>query len=288
MRTRQISNQQREGFARDGAVCVRGVLDSPWLNRLSKLFEELKRQGRDLSGYYGDEKSQRPGSGRGQTIVCDDCWRLEALFLRFLRESPLAATAAALLDSRQLNLFEDLLIYKSAGAEQPTPWHQDQPQWPLSGKQMASGWFCLDPVTKDTGSLRFALGTHNGPLYRPVVPPDREADVAADARHFDGGALPDVEAEPSRFAVRVFDVSPGDVVFFHPRVLHAALGSAPCYPRRTFSVRFLGDDVRWLPKRSVFHDWLRRVPLREGERIIGERFPLLWPGSAAPRAQVAP
>ena len=50
-----ISHEQRKSFARDGAICVHGVLDSPWLNRLSKLFEQPKRQGRDLSGYYGDE-----------------------------------------------------------------------------------------------------------------------------------------------------------------------------------------------------------------------------------------
>ena len=104
---------------------------------------------------------------------------------------------------------------------------------------MASGWFALDPVTKDTGSL----GSRWVQQWAPVsarVPHEREADVVADAHDSDGGRLPDVEVEPARFAVRVFDVSPGDVVFFHPRVLHAALGSAPCYPRRTFSVRFWG------------------------------------------------
>jgi hypothetical protein len=58
--------------------------------------------------------------------------------------------------------------------------------------------------------------------------------------------------------------------------VHSAYGSAPAHPRRTFSVRFLGDDVRWLPKKSVFHDWLKQIPLSEGDCIDGERFPLLW------------
>ena len=172
------------------------------------------------------------------------------------------------------------MIYKSPGAEQPTPWHQDEPQWPLTGWQMISGWFCLEPVTPVTGSLRFAVGSHRGPLYRPSVPPERSADLAQDEGFFEGGALPDVAADPTRFLVRTFTVQPGDVIFFHPRVLHAAQGSAPEHPRRTFSVRFLGDDVRWQPKKSVFHNWLKLIPLAQGDVISGERFPMLWQDAA--------
>ena len=274
-----VSHEHAQTFARDGAVCVRGLLDGLWLKELAVRFDELKAQGIDLSSYYGDADSGNPGAGRGQTVVCDDCWRLNPVFLRFLQESPLAAAAAALLQSSRVQLYEDLLIYKSPGAEQPTPWHQDEPQWPVSGRKMVSGWFCLDPVTIRTGALRFATGTHRGPLYRPTVPPERQADVAADDCYFDGD-LPDVDADPERFVVSSFDANPGDVVFFHPRVLHAALGSAPTHPRRTFSVRFLGDDVRWLPKRSVFHDWLKEIPLEKGALMRNERFPQLWPRTA--------
>jgi len=264
-------------FARNGAVRARHLIDETWLSQLADAFEALKRGGQDLSNYYGDADSGQPDTGRGQTIVRDDCWRLSDTFLRFIRESPLARWAAAILDSTHIHLFEDLLIFKSAGAEQPTPWHQDEPQWPLAGRKMASAWFCLDPVTSGTGALRFALGTHRGPLYRPAVPPERAADVAADAYHFDGGDLPSVDAPSSGFRIQLFDAEPGDVLFFHPRMLHAALGSAPTYPRRTFSIRMLGDDVRWCPKRSVFHDWLKEIPLASGDELRGERFPLLWP-----------
>lgn len=272
---------QALALARDGAVCVRGVLDRRWLDELAGLFADLQPQGTDLSSYYGEAGSGKPGAGRGQTVIHDDCWRVSPMFLRFLHESPLAAIAAALMKSTQARLFEDLLIYKSPGAEQPTPWHQDEPQWPLSGQHMVSAWFCLDPVTLDTGALRFAVGTHRGPMYRPAMPPERAADLEADAHHFAADPVPDADARPSVFTVKGFDVRPGDAIFFHPRVLHAALGSAPTRSRRTFSVRFIGDDVRWLPKRSVFHDWLKAIPLREGDVIQHDRFPQLWPRPTA-------
>jgi ectoine hydroxylase-related dioxygenase (phytanoyl-CoA dioxygenase family) len=242
-------------------------------------------QGQDLSAYYGDEESEQPGAGKGRTVLCECSWRREPRFLQFLQQSPLAQAAAELLQSPTILLYEDLLIFKSAGAEQPTPWHQDEPQWPLSGRQMVSAWFCLDPVTPATGALKFAAGTHRGPMYRPFVPPDRAADIAADDRFFEGGPLPDVDREDGHFTIRSYEVQPGDVLFFHPRVLHAALGSAPTHARRTFSIRFLGEDVRWLPKQSVFHDWLKDVGLREGAPVTGKRFPPLWPRRSAIAAQ---
>ncbi len=273
---RAVQSSDVQALERDGAVCVRGLLDPKWLSCAAARFDSLKMDGQDFSAMYDDPGTSRR-SAPGQTIVRDDCWTADPKFLEFLVESPLACAAATLLQSERINLYEDLLIYKAAGAEQPTPWHQDEPQWPVSGRQMASGWFCLNPVTPESGALRFAIGTHRGPLYRPFVTPDRREDLAQDDRFFDGGALPDVAADPSRFPVQTFSVEPGDVIFFHPRVLHAALGSAPEWPRRTFSIRFLGDDVRWLPKRSVFHDWLKEIVLAEGARIQGPRFPVLWP-----------
>jgi ectoine hydroxylase-related dioxygenase (phytanoyl-CoA dioxygenase family) len=271
------SCEQAEVLERDGAVLVKGLLDSGWRHELVGLFDTLVAQGQDLSDYYGEEDSKQRGAGKGRTVVCECSWRREPKFLEFLQQSPLAQAAAELMQSPTIALYEDLLIFKSAGAEQPTPWHQDEPQWPVSGRQMVSAWFCLDPVTPATGALKFAAGTHRGPMYRPFAPPDRAADLAADDRFFEGGPLPDVDGANGRFAIRSYEVQPGDVLFFHPRVLHAALGSAPTHARRTFSIRFLGGDVRWLPKQSVFHDWLKQVELRKGDPVIGERFPPLWP-----------
>lgn len=44
-------------FARDGAVCIRGVLDGHWLAALTNVFDSLKSKGADLSAYYDDPAS---------------------------------------------------------------------------------------------------------------------------------------------------------------------------------------------------------------------------------------
>jgi ectoine hydroxylase-related dioxygenase (phytanoyl-CoA dioxygenase family) len=71
------------------------------------------------------------------------------------------------------------------------------------------------------------------------------------------------------------EAEPGDVVVFHPRVLHTAYGSAADRPRRTFTLRFMGDDVRWRPRRSMFHPWMRECGLQKHDVPDHPWFPVV-------------
>lgn len=283
-----VTSEHVRTFDEVGAVVIRGLLRPDDLDQLRSGLDSIIEAADDYSDYYdgGDLTTTGSGSGArkrktGQTLTRQNAWVMSPQVRRLLHTSPLAATAASVLGSREVRLYEDLMIYKAAGSEQPTPWHQDDPQWPLVGRQLCSAWFCLDPVDSTTGALRFAAGTHLGPRYRPYVAPQRAADLEADSQYFEGGPQPNVDADPERFPVVCYDTQPGDVVYFHPRLLHAALGSSPAHPRRTFSFRFLGDDVVWEPKKSVMYDWLARMALAPGDRVQGKYFPLLWPTQAS-------
>ena len=286
--TELITDELIGTFDENGAVAVRNLLSLESLELLKSGLDQLIDTADDYSDYYesGDVTTTSPDATKrqkksGQTLTRQNGWVISAPLRRFLHVSPLAAAAAAILRSTELRLYEDLMIFKAAGSEQPTPWHQDDPQWPLVGRQMCSAWFCLDPVDSSTGALRFVAGSNQGPRYRPYVAPSRAANLEADSRYFEGGEQPDVDAHPDKFRVASYDTKPGDVVFFHPRALHGAFGSAPDYPRRTFSIRFLGDDVRWEPKKSVMYDWLAQIRLNPGDPIADEHFPLLWPRQAS-------
>jgi len=265
-----LTAEQIETFERDGAVLVRGLLDAASLADLRAAFDELKASAYDLSGYYGGPKRE------GTSLVRDDNWMHSAAMRRVVLESAIPAAAAAVMRSSTARIYEDLLIYKSPGADQPTPWHQDEPQWPLTGRQMSSAWLCLDPVTVETGALRFVAGTHRGPLHIPYVPEAQRAAVEADMHHFTGGPIPPIDAEPDRYPIVSYDCTPGDVVLFHPRAIHGAFGSRRETARRTFSIRYIGDDVRWQTRASVFHNWLNEISLKDGDPIEAERFPLAW------------
>jgi ectoine hydroxylase-related dioxygenase (phytanoyl-CoA dioxygenase family) len=71
------------------------------------------------------------------------------------------------------------------------------------------------------------------------------------------------------------DVVSTDVIAFHPRVLHSTSATASDKPRRSFTLRFAGDDVRWRPRRSVYHDWMRDCGLQKGDRLEHPWFPVV-------------
>lgn len=272
--TRILSNEQITTFQSEGAVLVPGLLSNSWLSIMSEVAEEAKAAAADNANYYGDQ-----GEDEQSTLVADDIFMTNPKMRRFLEDSPIAQVAAEGMGSTRAQIYEDLLLYK-ASTSSPSPWHQDEPQWPVIGAHMSSIWFSIEATSPETGALQFVAGSHKGPLYIPYVPSDREADRDADMQFFTGGALPDVAADTARFPIRSFSTAPGDVILFHPRTIHAAFGNAQGRPRRTFTVRFLGDDVRWQPKRSVYHDWLKTIDLPAGAPVEHERFPQFWPANA--------
>lgn len=277
-----VSEREIAEFQQHGATVVRQLISPGWIEQLRSVFDALADEAADNTDYYSDAAPST--APKRSSLVKDDVWMHHPVIRRFLFESPIAQAAAEVMGSKTARIYEDLLIYKAAGTGTPTPWHQDEPQWPLTGRQISSIWLSLETVTRDTGALRFVSGSHQGPLYIPYVPDALRHRVEADMHHFTGGPVPAVDADPERFPVRCFDTEPGDAIIFHPRALHAALGTDAARPRRTFSIRFLGDDVRWEPKASVFHDWLEEITLQKGDRISGERFPEIWPVDAGAAA----
>ena len=55
--------------------------------------------------------------------------------------------------------------------------------------------------------------------------------------------LPDIEANRDDFNIVAFPVEPGDVVIFHPSVLHGGGPTREHDVRQTLSLRFFGDDA---------------------------------------------
>ncbi|HSV52929.1 MAG TPA: phytanoyl-CoA dioxygenase family protein [Burkholderiaceae bacterium] len=262
-----------QAFQRNGAVLLRGLVSDAWRAKLAAVCARGQDLATDPGTHYTD-----PTFGlavakpvRSETFVKDNNWKVDDDMRDFIQQSPLADVARLAMGSREVRLYEDLIICKGAGSDQPTPWHQDDGQWPMLGLQMCGIWFCLEEATQATGSLRFAAGSHRGPLYNPYMPPGREAD----RENFEGGELPDVDADPARFPVIGIDVAPGDAILFHPRVLHAAYGSSRTHQRRSFSFRFVGDDVRWKSRRNVYYRYLLDIPLKDGDRLADPWFPLL-------------
>ena len=225
-------------FGRDGAVCLRQLLEPDEVALLQRGIDANLAQPspRAIVASRADD----PGF-----FIEDFCnWQHRADYRDFIFGCPLAQAAALLMDSRSVRLYHDHMLTKEPGTRAPTPWHQDQPYYNVDGRQNASFWIPVDPVSRPS-TLEFVAGSHLGPWLMPRTFMDQQA------RWFPEGSLadlPDINATRDQQPIIGWALEPGDVVCFHMLALHASAGVDGSRRRRVFSVRFLGDDMRHAPR----------------------------------------
>ncbi|WP_010223137.1 phytanoyl-CoA dioxygenase family protein, partial [Pseudomonas donghuensis] len=117
-----------EQFQREGAVVLRGVFRD-WIEPLREGFE----QNLAAPSAFAIENV---GSGEGGRFFEDYCnWQRIPAFKDFVLNSPAAAIAGALMQSRQVQVFHEHILVKEPGTSKPTPWHQDLPYYCVDGLQ---------------------------------------------------------------------------------------------------------------------------------------------------------
>ena len=258
------SAEEVEAFARDGVVVLRGLLTD---DEVTTLARGVERNLADLSPLGMNATAP----GRPGAFVEDfRNWQRIGEYEEVIRGSALGAVAGALMGSREVRLFHDHLLVKEPGTLDRSPWHQDQPYYPIDGTDTVSFWMPLDPVARPS-SLEFVVGTHTGPWFMP------RSFVKGTAMVFDEGALeevPDVDADRAAFPIKGWAMQPGDAVAFNMLALHAAAGSPA--RRRAFSVRLTGDDVTWAPRPHRTSPPFDDVDLDAGAPRDHPAFPVVW------------
>ena len=138
-------------FNADGAIVLRGLVDADWRRRLEQAIE------RDITDPGPFAHGYTPEDGRGRFHGNLRIWQNDADFQAFCLNSTLPAIAARILGAQKVNLLYDQLFVKEPGTTNPTRWHNDQPYWAISGRQVLSFWVALDPTTR--GKRRAAIRT---------------------------------------------------------------------------------------------------------------------------------
>lgn len=254
-----------EAFRGDGA-CVLRVYFKEWV--------EVLRAGvaRNMAEPSAGVKIYRGENGKGR-FFGDYCnWDRIAEYRDFIFNSPAAEIGRQLMGSKTVRLFHEHVLVKEAGADVPTPWHQDQPYYCVDGSQTVSLWVPLDQVPRER-TLEFAGGSHKwGKYYRP----ERFNKTALNEN--DGlEPVPDINGQRDRFSILGWALEPGDAVAFNYLTLHgAAANKSQNEQRRAFSLRLLGDDVRYAKRDGInTSPPFRGVTLRHGDMMDAPEFPLL-------------
>ena len=135
-----------DAFARDGAVCLRGLLSPDEV--------ALLRQGIDANIAAPSPRAKVASRPDDPGFFIEDfCnWQGNDAYRRVIFDSPLAAAAGRLMQSQRVRLYHDHMLTKEPGTRQRTPWHQDQPYYNIDGRQNISFWIPVDPVRRHSRS----------------------------------------------------------------------------------------------------------------------------------------
>ncbi len=227
--------EQRKILDRDGVLFLPKALDAEWLMLLEMGIQRvLGDAGQAKFRFYEGEDREFIETVRNFDVTPE--------IQRLLYDSPIADIMADLIDSQDIWLYSDEMFIKQSGHSGRTPWHQDLPYFPMAGEKMASMWISLDPLPK-SDCLELVPGSHRQVMYDGFDPQAVSQDPKKPYYGEDLPPLPDIEAERDKWQIVSWDIEPGDVIVFHPGVLHGGGSTSGGRVRRAITVRLYGDDV---------------------------------------------
>lgn len=244
---RTLDAGQVAAFRKDGVAKIAGCVDPRWIEALLSVAEV---QLANPSPWVNDVNA---GAYENRLFTDRYLWRHNDVIHRFVHESGCARLAAQAMGSDSARFYFDHLLIKKVNTPTVTPWHQDAPYWPFRGKQIASIWLALTPVTVEGSGMEFIRGSHlDDVYYLPQVFNGADNKSGQWATEQRGVPVPDIDADRSAYDIVSFDMEPGDGLIFSAWILHGARGNhSATQDRVALSTRWLGDDVLWDPREGV-------------------------------------
>ena len=258
-----LSSEEIDSYKNQGAIVVKDVF-SPWIDLLRTGFQKVLKE----PGPHARENVKN-GEGRFFEDYCN--WQRINEFKKFAEESPAAQVVAEATGSKSIQLFHDHIFVKDPGTNKETPWHQDMPYYCVDGNDTGSFWIPLDPITKEN-SLHVLLGSHKLPkLVRPTKWSNNKPWYKEDNNFMDMPNIKTMEKNILKTEMKL-----GDVILFNFKALHSSSGNTEKIPRRAFSMRFIGDDVRYIDRGGETSPPFKGIDLKIGAKMREDWFPVVW------------
>jgi ectoine hydroxylase-related dioxygenase (phytanoyl-CoA dioxygenase family) len=229
----------RQTYQTDGVVFLAQALDARALALAEAAF--------DWSVAHPGPASGRPFEGTQGAFYQDLCnpqAPTNEHYRRLLRESPVVDLVTALWGTPEIWFMYEQVFLKEGAASRRSPWHQDAPYLCVEGDDLAVMWITFDRVARED-SLEFVRGSHRATLYNTSK---FAGDDDTEPLYEGLPRLPDIENDRSAWDIVSWPVEPGDVVVFHPAMLHGGGPTRAGARRRTLSLRFFGRDAVYVER----------------------------------------
>jgi ectoine hydroxylase-related dioxygenase (phytanoyl-CoA dioxygenase family) len=258
-----LSKKQIKDYEDFGVIIIKDVFKE-WLEPLrtgfKKVLENPSKHGREN---VNDNK------GRFFEDYCN--WERIKEFKDCIFNSPGAQIVAEATSSKSSQIFHEHIFIKEAGTHKETPWHQDMPYYCVNGNDTGSFWIPLDNVNKEN-NLQLILGSHKWPkLVRPTKWSTEQSWYRDDSSFMD---LPNIDKFKDNILIPELNL--GDAVLFNFKIVHGSGGNKTSNSRRAFSMRFIGDDVRYVDRGELTSPPFDGINLNSGDMMREDWFPKIY------------
>jgi ectoine hydroxylase-related dioxygenase (phytanoyl-CoA dioxygenase family) len=190
-------------------------------------------------------------------------WRIAPGFHDLLW-NPAFTMAASQLLGGSVRFWHDQLFCKPAYHGGNVAWHQDYSYWTRTWPMAhLSCWIGLDDSTRENGCVHYVPGSHRWELL-PIT------GLAGDME-----AIQTVLSNEQRraFAPVAIELKSGESSFHHPLMVHGSYENSTDRPRRATVINVFRDGVESASNEPLLEGV---PPIRMGERMSGQFFPLLF------------
>ncbi len=206
-----------ERFHHDGFLIARGLADAASCEHMLAVAHRHLEASVAPVEYEADTRYpgapatlNAPGGRTVRRLL--QAYARDPLFRDWVRSEALAARLEQLLSAPVAlsQVHHNCVMTKQPAFSSVTGWHQDIRYWSFAQPELVSVWLALGPERMDNGCLLVIPGSH-----RMAFGPDRYDEVQFFRADTDQNRAVLARQMP-------VELEPGDVLFFHARLLHAA------------------------------------------------------------------
>ena len=225
-----LSSAQMEFYRKRGHLTVPGVF-APQL--MDEIIDDIERWGEKVLADLppGQRAWYVDGGVKARTVLrkLDNPHHQREAVRRLAFEPRLVQMVECLIGTG-VSVYFSQIFFKPPQGGAPKPAHQDNYYFgPDNPEALVTAWIALDDATLENGCLYYAEGTHRGPVYPHVTPPDEPYNLQLPAV-----TLAQHPATPA-------PVPRGGVSFHHGNTFHHSGPNLSKHWRRACALHYVGN-----------------------------------------------
>jgi len=264
----KLTQEQIDFFKENGFVGGIKMLDDAQIERLRNELNELIDPKSPGHGLFYEFHSNESSDLNSILFHALGAWRITPAYHDVLWNPRFLVAASQLLGDKAVRFWHDQLFYKPPKKGGVVAWHQDYSYWTRTKPmEHLTCWCGLDDSTLENGCVQYVPGSHRwGLLDKP--------ELAGDLMSIMDYLTPQQQKE---FKPVPVETKAGEAIFHHPLTLHGSGENKSNQPRRAFVINVFADGV----VSDSDDELLAGVPpIKKGEKMSGQFFPLLYEPTA--------